>query len=275
MKNAVLDPHTGSAQPDVVHVIRKPHGSLDDQDRRRMRLTALEIVLGVSVPVILLGLWETASRLGWISEVLFPPPSKIFPAGIDLAQSGQLIDATGQTLRVILAGFVIGSCAGLVVGIACGTTHLIRAALEPLLSALYVVPKLALLPIFLLTLGFGDPPKIALVSVTVFFYVWIQTMEAVSSIPNGYLETAHTFDLNGRQMLSQIYLPATLPMLFVGFRIAMSSSVLVTIAGEFVIGGQGLGFMIFNARNLMHWRRCTSESSGSPCWASPSRPSSP
>ena len=123
----------------------------------------------------------------------------------------------------------------------------LRAALEPLLMGLYVVPKLALLPVFLTIFGFDMAPKVALVVVTVFFFVWIDVMESLWRIPAGYLDAARSLDMKRWQQFRHVRLPAIVPTLFVSLRISMGVAVLVTIAGEFIIGGKGLGYFIFSS----------------------------
>nr|WP_281363976.1 ABC transporter permease [Microbacterium immunditiarum] len=163
---------------------------------------------------------------------------------------GRLTSDIADTSYRVLLGFFIGSTIGFVGGVAMGMSRIIRKALEPMLSAIYTVPKLAILPIFLTIFGFSDAPIIAIVSVTVFFYVWIYTMEAVVAIPKGYIDAASSFRVRGWAMFRHVILPASLPSVMVALRIAVGVALLVTIASEFIVGGSGVGYLIFNARSL-------------------------
>jgi sulfonate transport system permease protein len=206
--------------------------------------------LGWILPVGLLALWQVLTLVGVIDSRYFPAPSTIVAAGWRMATEGHLIADVAVTLVRILVGFVIGGILGYAAGLATGTFLTARHVVEPMLSAIYTVPKLALLPVFLTIFGFGEAPKMALVSVTVFFYVWIYTMEAVVQIPRGYRDAARSFRVTRRQEFVHVIMPATLPSVFTGLRVAIAVAVLVTISSEFIIGNSGLGYVIFNSRAL-------------------------
>lgn len=131
-----------------------------------------------------------------------------------------------------------------------GSLSLVRAALEPLLDALYVVPKLALLPVFLNMFGLGEGPQIALVAATVFFFVWISTMAAVLAVPVGHRDAGQVFGASPWQMFRHVLLPASLPAVLVGARIAAGVAVLVIVASEQIAAADGLGHLIFDSRAL-------------------------
>jgi sulfonate transport system permease protein len=209
-----------------------------------------ETTLGIAVPILLLILWQVGADLNWLDRRNYPPPTDLIEQGWKLINEGTLGHDILVTLRRVLIGFAIGTTAGVLLGFAMATSRNIRAALEPTLSAFYVVPKLALLPVFLTIFGFGEAPKVVLVAVTVFFFVWIDTMESVSSIPDGYREAAEVFGCSPWQMFVHVLMPAFLPRLFIALRIAIGVAVLVIIAAEFVVSRDGLGYLIFNSRQL-------------------------
>lgn len=233
---------------EIVEVVREP-GAADPVRRARLR-TYLERTLAIAVPLVGLALWQVASSRRWIEPRLYPSPTTILDEGWNLLVDGRLRTDITATLYRVLIGYVIGSLTGLVVGTFMGVSRLFRAALEPTLNAFYVVPKLALLPIFLAILGYGEAPKLALVAVTVFFFVWIETMEAMASVPAGFREAARAFDVSAPQMFGHVLLPAALPQIFVALRVSMGVAVLVNTAAEFVVGNDGLGYLIFNSRAL-------------------------
>jgi len=215
--------------------------------RRRMR----DLSLGIGVPVALILLWQIASDRGWIDQRLYPSPTTVLENARDLHERGRLWSNTWITMKRILIGYGIGTVTGVAVGLAMGMFRVLRAALEPLLNALYTVPKLALLPVFLTIFGLGEGPVNALMSVTVFFFVWISTMSAVLAVPNGYREAAQSLRVNRRQLFWHVLLPASMPQIFVGLRIAAGVSVLMVVGVEFVIAGEGLGYLIEQGRALL------------------------
>lgn len=231
-------------------IVYRPRRSLDEEARYARRRRVLEISLGTGVPIVAFLLWELGSRSGWIDPILFPSPWKIAGTGYTMIVSGDLTPHILASAQVILIGFAFGALGGLGAGIAMGSIRLVRRALEPTLNALYVVPKLAVLPVFFSMFGFGDASKIALVAVTVFFFVWIQAMESVATVPTGYKDAARSMGLWGWGLFGHVVWPHALPQLFVSLRLSMGVAVLVTTAAEFITGRTGLGFLIFNSREL-------------------------
>lgn len=222
----------------------------DPRGHARRRRT-IDLALGIGVPLALVCLWQVASTRAWINPRLYPSPTDIVAKTGDLWERGLLWEAIRSTTKRMLIGYGIGATAGVVVGLAMGVWQPVRAALDTLLNVLYTVPKLAVLPVFLTILGFGDPPMIAIVAVTVFFFVWISTLAAVLSVSAGYRESAHAMGVSRWNMFRHVLFPASLPQMFVGFRIGSSVSVLVLIGVELVIAQSGLGYLIQQGRSLL------------------------
>lgn len=241
---------TATRGPAAEVVVRKNRIPFHDRARRTKRRRALEISLGLGVPAFLIILWEIAAQAGWIDGQFFPAPSASVSRGWEMLQEGSLVEDIGATVRRVLIGYLLGSTIGFAAGVSMGSSRLLRKTFEPMLSAMYTVPKLAILPIFLTIFGFGDPPILAIVTVTVFFYVWIYTMEAVISIPRGYLDAAKSFGVGGWTLFRHVIFPASLPAVAVGLRIGVGVALLIVIAAEFIVGGTGVGYLIFNARSL-------------------------
>lgn len=231
-------------------------GLAERQPRRwSRRRRALELSLGIGVPIFLLLAWQFSASTGVIDKRLYPAPTTIVREAWKLVDKDILWPHFWASLQRVLWGFFLGSVTGIVLGVATGMSRLLRAALEPLLNGLYTIPKLALLPVFLTIFGFGEAPKIVLIAVTVFFFVWISTMSAIVTVPEGYRIAAKSFGISRIEMFRHVILPAALPQIFVGLRIAAGVSVLVLIGVEFVIGTDGLGFLINNSRSLLINRR--------------------
>ena len=237
-------------------VLRREPGAPEREPRRfRRRRRATDLTLAIGVPVVLLVLWQAASEADWIDSRLYPSPTDIVRQGRELAADGLLWEQTWVSTRRVLQGYALGSLAGVAVGLAMGTWRPARVALDPILTALYTVPKLALLPVFLTIFGFGEAPVIVLIAVTVFFFVWISTTAAILSVHEGYRDAARVFGVNRWQMFRHVLLPASAPQVFVGLRIAAGVAVLVLIGVEFVLGGRGLGHLIEQGRVLFQTER--------------------
>jgi sulfonate transport system permease protein len=232
-------------------IVRRP-GSQEQHPRRsRRRRRVVELTLAIGIPVALVGLYQLATSQRWIDPRLYPTLGEMGRNTRDLWNNGQLWDAIYISCKRALIGFGFGALSGALVGFVMGASRLLRAALEPTLSMLYTVPKLALLPVFLTIFGFGERAIYVLIAVTVFFFVWISTMAAVMAVPVGYREAASTFGASRWQMFRHVLLPGALPQIFVGLRIAASVSILVLVGVEFVIGSSGLGYLINQGRNLL------------------------
>lgn len=246
-----IDLHVTKAAIAHRTIVRRPGRSeLKPKEARRRRRT-VELTLAIGVPVVMLLFWQLASTRNWIDSRLYPSPTDMWAESKRLWSRGVLWDAIYISAKRTVVGFVIGSAFGVVIGFAMGMSRLARAGFEPTLSALYTVPKLALLPVFLTIFGFGETAIYVLIGVTVFFFVWISTMTAVMAVPVGYREAAQTFGASRRDMVRHVLLPGALPQIFVGLRIAAGVSVLMLVGVEFVVGNEGLGFIINQGRQLL------------------------
>ncbi|MEU1333427.1 ABC transporter permease [Streptomyces sp. NPDC005865] len=244
-------PRPGTNPPAREEVlVRRPGPQELHPVRTHRRRRALELSLAVGVPVALILLWQLAAVSGWIDDRVYPAPQTILEDGWHRAADGDLWPDVWATLKRVLAGYAIGTVAGYALGLLMGSLSVVRAALEPTLDALYVVPKLALLPVFLNMFGLGEGPQIALVAATVFFFVWISTMAAVLAVPSGHRDAGQVFGASPWQMFRHVLLPASLPAVLVGARIAAGVAVLVIVASEQIAAADGLGHLIFDSRAL-------------------------
>jgi ABC-type nitrate/sulfonate/bicarbonate transport system permease component len=231
-------------------VVRRPGVQETDPRRYKIRRRRIEIALGITVPVLLLVAWEVASKTGSLDQRFFPAPSDLWSTGLHLYASGQMQDNLRKSFARVFEGFFLGSAAGLLFGIGLGSSRTVRAALEPLVYALWTIPKLALLPLLLLFFGLGELPVVLLIAIECMFLVLIPTITAIVAVPEAYREAAASFGASPRQMLRYVTLPAALPQMFVALRLAAGASVLVMVAAEYVDGKQGVGFFIFNSWQL-------------------------
>lgn len=207
-------------------------------------------LLGVLVPVVLLVAWELSASAGLIDERFFPAPSQIGATGLDMASDGTLLADLTVTVRVLAIGLIAGFVVGAIAGLLLGLSRIARAALEPLLSALYTIPKLAVLPLLLLLFGVGELPKVILVALGVFFISWISVLEAILDLPSAYREAAAAFGVTGWRRMRHVTLPAVLPQVLVGLRISVGNAVLIVVGVEFVSGDEGIGYRIWNSWSI-------------------------
>ena len=235
----------------ALQVIRRAPGPAEANPRRYYtRRRRLELTLGCVVPILFLVLWQVASASNVINPQFFPAPLSLWSTMISMIQSGQLQTNLWASMERVLLGFPLGVITGVAAGLALGMSRTIRAALDPLLVALYVVPKLALLPLLLLIFGTGDLPLVLLIAMTVFFFMWISTMAAILSVEEAYQEAARSFGANRRQLFRHVLFPASLPQIFSGLRLSAGTAILVVVGIEFVEGTKGIGVLIWNCWTL-------------------------
>jgi len=214
---------------------------------RNNRITSARPGLGLVLPAALMVIWELSVRFGLLDAVFYPPPSQLARAAARLWASGDLLTAMLATLTRALLGFIPGALAGAAIGAAMGSSAAIRQMVEPSLSSLYSVPKLALLPIFLLMLGVGETARLALISLGTALTMSIQLFDGVRGIDSGYVEMARNYGASRWALLKKVYFPGAMPSLFTGSRITLGRAIVLAISVELVTGSPGLGSMIWLA----------------------------
>jgi NitT/TauT family transport system permease protein len=207
----------------------------------------MERLVSVASPILLLILWEAVVRARVLDVRFFPAPSQVIRTLGELIVAGTLLQDVGISLSRIGAGFVLGSTAGLVVGLLMGLSRLLRAAIKPLVGVIYPIPKIAILPLVMLIFGLGEPSKYAIVAIGVFFLVLLNTMAGVMNIERIYLDVGQNFGARKLDVLLTIALPGALPFIFTGLRLAWGTGLLLIVAAEFVAAKSGLGYLIWNA----------------------------
>src|ERR1700742_430000 len=195
--------------------------------------------------------WQAAISLGWIDPVFLPSPIAIVDALWQLTVSGDLWRHLSISLVRIGSGWVIGSALGVVLGIVMGLTSSGRAIGMPLVSAIYPVPKIALLPLLILWLGIGESPKIVTIASGVFFPTVIATLAGVDGAPRNLIRMGQSFNMPMSAIIRKIILPSALPGILAGFRISVSIALILVVSAEMIGAQYGIGAFLLTAGNLM------------------------
>jgi NitT/TauT family transport system permease protein len=215
---------------------------------KRSRWRNLEYLIS---PVLLIGLWQGLLMMGFGDRRFIPAPSDIVTQFIAISVTGELEVHTLATLWRVFAGFFLGAVPAVAVGLLMAMFRPVRVFFDPLIATLFPIPKVALMPLLLLALGFGDASKIALVAIAVFFPVVVNTFAGASNIELIYWDVARNFGASQRVMFTRVVFFGALPMIFAGLRIALAVAFVVLVAAEFVASKTGLGYLIWNSWQLL------------------------
>ena len=201
-------------------------------------------------PVLILALWETVAALNWIDVRFFPPPSVVFHTFVEEVKSGSWFIHVGATLARVGVGFIGGSLLGVTIGAIMGLIPAVRITIFPIIASIYPIPKIAIFPLVLLILGLGEASKLVTVAASCTFLLSINVMAGVLNIPRVYKDVGRTFAASRFDFIRTIAIPAALPVVFSGLRLALGTSFLVVVGIEFIGAQQGIGWLIWHSWEL-------------------------
>jgi ABC-type nitrate/sulfonate/bicarbonate transport system permease component len=210
--------------------------------------------LGVIGPLVFIGLiaiWEWGSQSGWISALILPAPSEAFAAFEELVRSGNLWKHVSASVQRLVVGWVSGTILGLIVGVSIGLFSLARAGLVPLVSAIFPIPKIALLPLFIIWFGIGEGSKVATILFGTFFPTVISVYGGVDNVDRNLIRMGQSFGLSWISIVRKIIIPGALPAMLSGARISASIAIILLVAAEMIGAEFGIGAYILLAGSLM------------------------
>jgi sulfonate transport system permease protein len=202
-------------------------------------------------PLLVLAAWTAVTSAHWFPEQILVPPQAVLTAAHEAWDSGELPDDLKVSLYRLAVGFLLGSLAGLALGVALATSRQARLYLEPTFNTLRQVPTLALTPMFILLFGIGETLKIVIILKSTLFPVAIATIEGIHSIPRQYLEVGRAFRLSPWARFRRILFPATVPPILTGVRVALGRSWMVLVAVELLAADSGIGQLMETGRQML------------------------
>lgn len=207
-------------------------------------------LLGLVLPVGLLALWQVSAERHWVDTLFYPAPSVILEKTWDQLSDGRMLDDSRITLKRLVIGFAAGATPGIVIGLGAGIIPAIRMALYPLATALYVVPRIALLPLVLVAFSIGDPARIFMVAFSVFFIAFFSALSAAQQVERTHVDTARAFGANHDRVVRSVLLPGSAPAIFSGLRVAMGVALIIIVGTEFLASNNGLGAFIWRSYQI-------------------------
>ena len=211
----------------------------------RLSFTWLQkLVKQTAVIVLLLALWEIAPRIGLVDSVFFPPFSAVVAGWWGLVTSGELFAHFKASFFRSFIGFGLALLIAIPLGLIIGWFPLAKDLLNPVLELFRNTAALALLPVFILLLGIGEVSKVAIVLFACTFPILLNTINAVQNVDPLLIKSAKSMGLSSQKLFYKVILPASIPTIFTGIRMAGTASILVLIAAEMVGAKEGLGYLI-------------------------------
>jgi ABC-type nitrate/sulfonate/bicarbonate transport system permease component len=200
-------------------------------------------LLNWTLPVVGLVAWEAFGGLGVLPPYL-SVPSQILAGLWEIGSSGELWTALAASLYRVTVGFTLGTAAGVIVGLGAGRVPGVRHFVDPLVSFLFSIPKIAFLPVFLLLFGLGHASKISIIAFSVFFPVFLASRHSVLSVNPIFLWAAQNMGAPPRTVFFRVIVPAVAPELFAGVRIGLAHAFVVLFAAELIGSKVGLANII-------------------------------
>lgn len=208
------------------------------------------ILIGSIIPVVLLIVWEYLCRIGAVPANQLPAPSKIASTIYEMALSGQLWNHVSITLYRVFIGFLIGTGIAVLLGAIVGFYKFAEQLCDPLIQAFRSIPSLAWVPLFILWMGIGEPSKVTLIAVGVFFPVYLNLVSGIQGVDRKLVEVGRVYSLSPFEQMRRIILPAALPSFLVGLRGGLGLGWMFVVAAELLGASSGLGYLLDFGRNI-------------------------
>ncbi len=211
--------------------------------------------IGLAVFVVLIAIVEWGTRAGWISALTLPKPSDVLETFGELWTTGMLAKHMIPSLTRLVVGAAIGASAGIAVGVLIGLFSYVRAGLVPLVAAIFPIPKIALLPLFVIWFGIDEGSKYALIAFGTFTPTVVATYGAVDNVDRSLIRMGQSFGLSWLSIVRKIVLPGAMPGILSGLRISLAIAIILLVAAEMLGAEYGIGAYILEAGSLYDLER--------------------
>jgi sulfonate transport system permease protein len=205
-------------------------------------------IIGIVLPIIIIIIWYLLTITETVRNNLLPPPQEVIDELLNLSSDGTLFSHILITLSRVFYGFVFGAVVATILGIITGVSPTLRSFFDPTIQALKAVPSLAWVPLFILWFGIFEDSKIALISVGVFFPIYLNLMMGIRQIDKKMIEVAHINNLNYFQTVRWVLLPGIIPEWVTGLRSGLALGWMFVIAAELMGASEGLGYLMIDGQ---------------------------
>ncbi len=214
------------------------------------RLQLKDKLLGVIVPILVLGAWQYSVSQKLCSELILIPPLTLLKTLVELAQSGDLTLNILASLKRVLIGFLLGGTSGFVIGIFMALSPLLNRIFGPLIKALQQVPEFAWMPLIIMFLGIDEFAKFFFVAIGAFYPMVFNTYQGVSGVPEKYHELARVFEFKRFRYLTKVIIPCALPSIITGIRLSLGLSWMFVVGAELFGSDSGVGYLMTWGRSV-------------------------
>ncbi|MCA1404618.1 ABC transporter permease [Ensifer sp. IC3342] len=201
-------------------------------------------LLGGFTMIVALLLWEAVVRLDLVNPLFTSSPSRIIATGYAMFADGSIYPHLAISGLELVVGYGLAIIVGVPLGILMGWHRRFNAAFDPIISALYATPRIALLPLIMIWFGIGLGSKFAIIFLSAVFPILINTTAGVQTVERDYIKVARSFGANDRQMFLTVAFPAAVPFLLTGLRLGLGHALIGIVVGEMYSAQAGVGYLI-------------------------------
>ncbi len=220
-----------------------------------LRKVRKETWFTLAITVFVLLIWQITVGAGWVTSPFLPSPAFIINSAADMLAQGLLQQHVAATLGRLFAGFLAGTVAGLILGYVAGWFKTIRFLLDPIITVIYPIPKIAVLPLIMLLIGIGEQTMILIIALSAFFPVLINCIAGVLNINQAYFDLAKNYGARQRDIFTHVIVPGSLPMIGAGIRLGLGMSLVMTVVVELALANNGLGAMLWLSWSILQVER--------------------
>ncbi|EPC8409151.1 ABC transporter permease [Bacillus thuringiensis] len=225
--------------------------TIKKNDIKKVRkLNVKVLVRAITIPVIILIIWQLAGVFGLVSKTVLPTPLDIFLAFQELIKTGELFGHLSISVFRAAAGFFIGGGLGIILGTIVGFSTRSEQYLDPSVQMLRTVPHLAVAPLFVLWFGFGETSKVLLIADGAFFPLYVNAFLGIRGVDSKLFDVARVLEFSKRKLITKLILPSALPNLLLGARLSLGVAWVSLVVAELIGSTEGIGYMIMDARQF-------------------------
>ncbi|AAP26742.1 MULTISPECIES: ABC transporter permease [Bacillus] len=232
-------------------VIKRASITIEKNNVKKVQKTNIKFLIrAITIPIIILIIWQLAGVFGLVSKTVLPTPLDIFVAFQELIKTGELFGHLSISVFRAAAGFFIGGSLGIILGTIVGFSTRSEQYLDPSVQMLRTVPHLAVAPLFVLWFGFGETSKVLLIADGAFFPLYVNAFLGIRGVDSKLFDVARVLEFSKRKLITKLILPATLPNLLLGARLSLGVAWVSLVVAELMGSTEGIGYMIMDARQF-------------------------